>query len=192
MGKCVKSRPMYRVRGQGAGYGKQMHTTGLVNEYWNSVALGVGPRLKSLYDNVGEKIEGYLELFTLGNMSELNDIYTYEVFKDLVQKFGNEKGEFPDEYTKFLGLIMSVNGGLYRATIQYAEYANTIKQLKNQIEQLKNPTSALMQVSATMNTVATIREEIAIYIKLYGLPPGLVFDAEKLGPIMSELSSAAN
>ena len=46
MGKCVKSRPMYRGRSLCPGYGKPMHTTGVLNKYWNAVDLGIEPVIK--------------------------------------------------------------------------------------------------------------------------------------------------
>lgn len=193
MGKCVKSRSMYKGRSLCPGYGKPMHTTGVLNKHWNTVARGIEPVLKSLHENVGVDLEPLMKLYTLGNMSELNSVLTYELYSDLAVKFSNEKGEFSEVYTKFLRMIMSFTEGLYRGTILYAECITQIKQLEKQIFQLKNPQKgAVMQVSATMNTVATIREEIAIYIKLYGLPPGLVFDLEKLGVINAKLAAASN
>jgi hypothetical protein len=170
-----------------------MYTTGVLNKHWNSVDGGIDPVLKSLYNNVGVELEPLVKLYTLGNMSELNSLLTYEHYSDLAVKLSNEKGEFSEVYTKFLRMIMSFTEGLYRGTIQYKECITQIKQLQNEIFQLKNPQKgAVMQVSATMNTVATIREEIAIYIKLYGLPPGLVFKADLMGPIKAGLASASN
>ena len=193
MGKCVKSRSMYKGRSLCPGYGKPMYTTGVLNKHWNSVAGGIEPVFKSLYDNVGEELEELLKLYTLGNMSELNSLLTYEYYSDLVVKFSNEKGEFSEVYIKFLRMIMSFMEGLHRGTILYEECITQIKQLKKQIEQLKNPQKgSVLQVSATMNTVATIREELVIYIKLYGLPVGGVWEVKKLGAIKAKLASASN
>ena len=137
MGKCVKSRPMYRGRSLCPGYGKPMHTTGVLNKHWNTVVGGIEPVLKSLHENVGVEFEPLVKLYTLGNMSELNSVLTYEYYRDLAVKFSNEKGEFSEVYTKFLRMIMSFTEGLYRGTILYAECITQIKQLQKQIEQLK-------------------------------------------------------
>ena len=193
MGKCVKSRPMYRGRSLCPGYGKPMHTTGVLNKYWNAVDLGIEPVLKSLDEKVGADIEILLNLYTSGNMSELKRVLTYEYYLKLALKLQNQKGDFSKVYTRHLSLIMSTLEGLYRGTILYDEYITKNKQLEKQIEQCKNPPKQfILQGEATLKTVDAIRGELVIYIKLYGLPSGGVFDAGKLAVIMSNLASDAN
>jgi len=186
---------MYRGRSLCPGYGKPMHTTGVLNKHWNTVVGGIEPVLKSLLDNVREELEVLLNLYTLGNMSELNSVLTYEYYRDFVVQLQlqNKNGEFSEVYIKFGDMIMSFMEGLYRGTILYEDSITQIKQLKKQIEQLKNPQKlAILQGEATMNTVATIREELVIYIKLYGIPPGGVYEADKLATIRDKLASDAN
>ena len=167
MGKCVKSRPMYRGRSLCPGYGKPMHTTGVLNKYWNAVALGIEPVLKSLDEKVGADIEILLNLYTLGNMSELKRVLTYEYYLKLALKLQNQKGKFSKVYTHLHSLIKSMFEGLYRGTILYDEYITKNKQLEKQIEQCKNPSKQfILQGEATMKTVATIREELVVYLML--------------------------
>jgi hypothetical protein len=61
---------------------------------------------------------------------------------------------------------------------------DNMTELTNYIKSLSGSVSIFQDVTVTA-IAATIKPEIAIYIKLYGYPPGGVFDMERLANAIS-------
>jgi len=190
MVKSNKSSPMFSE--ENPGDGQSMFTKGSLNSHWNYVEVGVGPRLESLSDNIGEELTEYLDLFLEGEMSELNSRFNYDKQQDITSKVMSEmeKGGFSNEYTKLLLLVTRFNEALAGGTTQYKVLQSEMDDL---IRQRENPNpvdpadSEVMLEEAAMSTSGSIRPEIAIYIKRYGVPQNFVFDSIKLKQIKDSL-----
>lgn len=148
--------------------------------------------LNDLYQDVGQDITNLMDTFSQGNNEQLANDLTFDVYQQLsVDLLQNS---YPDSlsYTNFLSIIGSSLEGLYKANIQQQNNSLTIQNLNNTIKNLllknKNNLTAMEQES-DMGVSASIRPEIVIYIKKYGMPKGGVFETEKLAEIVNNMKN---
>ena len=148
--------------------------------------------LNDLYQDVGQDITNLMDAFSQGDNEQLANDLTFDMYQQLsVDLLQNS---YPDSlsYTNFLSIIGSSLEGLYKANIQQQNNALTIQNLNNTIKNLllknKNNLSAMEQESE-MQVSASIRPEIIIYIKKYGMPKGGVFETEKLAEIVNNMKN---
>lgn len=144
--------------------------------------------LYKLYKNVGEELEGLLNLFSDGDLAELKSELTYEAYSKLSVLLSNEA--YPDSfgYTMIYNALNSALEGLYKSTLLDISYKDQIAVLTAKLKFCENKEGgAFLSGVGTMSVVGLIRPEIKEYISLYGMPPGAVFDTEKLAEIVKRL-----
>ena len=148
--------------------------------------------LGSLYQNVGKDLQEYTDKYSLGE--NLQDIFTYTVYRKLAEQLLNESFPSSPNYTYIYNIIVSCLEGLYKSVIKEGEYQNEIKSLQRIIDDLRNPSTqgALLDVTSTIDVAGMVREEIKIYVTRYGFPPGGIFEADKLAIIIAELTVNGN
>ena len=138
----------------------------------------------------------YLHNYSIGNYEYLVENMTELVYYDLTQELSKLQQD-PNQYPEFENIRQSATKsleGLKRAILQYKECENTSQQLeiarnragilddkaelKKYINSLVGSLSLFPDIEIT-SVAATLKPEIAIYIKLYGFPNGGIFDTDK-------------
>lgn len=151
-------------------------------------------RMNSLITNVLDPLSSYTSLYTTGAIDELQTIFGYEQYRDIIVALGNEAYPPSIPYTTIMNYIFDSIEGLYKAVLLNVAYKLEILTLENQVTTLQNQINntsipPVMTVESALNVVATIRPEIQIYINLYGFPAGAVFDAQLLYDILADLNA---
>ena len=149
--------------------------------------------LYKLYKNVGEELEGLLNLFSDGDLAELRGELTYEAYSKLSVLLSNEA--YPDSfgYTMIYNALNSALEGLYKSTLLDISYKDQIAVLTSKLKFCENKEGgSLLAGAGTMSVVGLIRPEIQEYITQYGMPPGAVFDTQKLAEIVKRLYPESN
>ena len=149
--------------------------------------------LAKLYQNVGDDLETLFTYFSIGDIGTLKEKLTYDVYQNLATLLVGSSYPVDINYTNFLGIIQISLEGLYKSVIlasaQQAEIVRLNKLLsETSHDSLKGIKS--LSVSADLDTVAIIRPEIKLYIKLHGYPANGVFDAELINQIKAALGIA--
>lgn len=169
-------------------------------------------RFLRLYNNVGKDIESIFEGYSYGNIEEIKQRLTVEVYNNLASSLLTEvppQGNSSyDTYMKIHGLVELSLASLQRTltldrtrTNDASELNLTITQLR---EQLENATTSSaysiansinvqtkrftpLSTEASLAEIAKIRPEVRIYIQRYGFPPNAVLEPIKLAEILEEL-----
>ena len=144
--------------------------------------------LYKLYKNVGVELEGLLNMFSDGNLEELKKDLNYEAYSKLSVLLSKES--YPDSfgYTMIYNALNSALEGLYKSTLLDISYKDQVAVLSAKLKFCENKEGgSLLAGNATMSVVGLIRPEIQEYINKYGMPPGAVFDPQKLAAIVKQL-----
>jgi len=163
------------------------------------------PVVLSYYAELSEIVTTIVKLlynFSIGNFEYVNENLTRTTYYNLslqLLEIKQNASIFP-EYENIRTSIVRSLEGLQQAmilynTLQSAEIElrmckaracilDNMTELNNYIKSLSGSVSIFQDVTVTA-IAATIKPEISIYIKLYGYPPGGVFDMEKLANAIS-------
>ena len=146
--------------------------------------------LVSLYDNIGIDIQALLVQFSSGQMEEIKDALTYEMYTNLSQKLVEENRSGSIGYSRAHEVLLSSLEGLYKSAILERSHTDEVKRLYEQVALYRDKTTGggLMKGTATITEVGTIRPEVIEYVRLHGFPPDGVFEADKLAAIISDLN----
>jgi len=141
-----------------------------------------------LYDNIGADVSRLLQDFSTGNMEAIKDDLTYELYTNLSQKLFEIKYDEYAGYTRSRSTLVAALEGLYKASIQSRACDEEIKRLEGLVNLYKNGGgSGILEGSATIDAIATIRPEVSEYISRDGFPHGGVFDSDKLSIVLEDL-----
>ena len=163
------------------------------------------PVVLSYYAELSEIVTTIIKLlynFSIGNFDYVNENLTRTTYYNLslqLLEIKQNASIFP-EYENIRISIVRALEGLQQAMILYNTLQSTeielrmckarcsildnMTELTNYIKSLSGSVSIFQDVTVTA-IAATIKPEIAIYIKLYGYPPGGVFDMERLANAIS-------
>lgn len=144
--------------------------------------------------------------YASANFDTVAHVLTRDAYERLsieLSKLASDPTQNPDYETIRRGLVESLEG-LYQSVIQHNILLDTQAQLSVANQNLQtlydpvklkaycemmNQRRSLFGDSNVQTTVkATLKPQYAEYIRMYGYPPGGVFDMDKLGQIMSRLS----
>lgn len=144
--------------------------------------------LVMLYDNIGADVSRLLQDFSTGNMEAVKDDLTYELYTNLSQKLFEIKYDEYVGYTRSRTTLVAALEGLYKTAIQARAQEQEVKRLEDLLNLYKNGGgSGILEGSATIDVIATIRPEVAEYISRHGFPPDGVFNSEKLAIVLEDL-----
>jgi hypothetical protein len=163
------------------------------------------PVVLSYYAELSEIVTTIIQLlynFSIGNFEYVNQNLTRTTYYNLslqLLEIKQNASIFPEYENIRLSIVRSLEG-LQQAMILYNTLQSTeielqmckarcsildnMTELTNYIKSLSGSVSIFQDVTVTA-IAATIKPEIAIYIKLYGYPPGGVFDMERLANAIS-------
>lgn len=163
------------------------------------------PVVLSYYAELSEIVTTIIKLlynFSIGNFEYVNENLTRTTYYNLslqLLEIKQNASIFPEYENIRLSIVRSLEG-LQQAMILYNTLQSTeielrmckarcsildnMTELTNYIKSLSGSVSIFQDVTVTA-IAATIKPEIAIYIKLYGYPPGGVFDMERLANAIS-------
>ena len=163
------------------------------------------PVVLSYYAELSEIVTTIIKLlynFSIGNFDYVNENLTRTTYYNLslqLLEIKQNASIFPEYENIRLSIVRSLEG-LQQAMILYNTLQSTeielrmckarccildnMTELTNYIKSLSGSVSIFQDVTVTA-IAATIKPEIAIYIKLYGYPPGGVFDMERLANAIS-------
>ena len=163
------------------------------------------PVVLSYYAELSEIVTTIIQLlynFSIGNFEYVNQNLTRTTYYNLslqLLEIKQNASIFPEYENIRLSIVRSLEG-LQQAMILYKSLQSTeielqlckarcsildnMTELTNYIKSLSGSVSIFQDVTVTA-IAATIKPEIAIYIKLYGYPPGGVFDMERLANAIS-------
>tara|TARA_B100000073_G_scaffold203866_1_gene169083 strand:- start:601 stop:1179 length:579 start_codon:yes stop_codon:yes gene_type:complete len=187
-----RSRRSRNLNGQATSTsgGKGMSDSRAIIECTRGEAINrVEPCLLNLYENAGKDLEQFSTKYSKGEFEEMSQSYDYDVFSDLTKALTEETCKFSKGYKQLHKILTSSSEGLYAAVRYYNESKMEISRLKNNIAQLQRPNNQIrgLRARATLDNPATIKPEILLYIKRYGVPPNLAFETEKLAAILAEI-----
>jgi hypothetical protein len=141
-----------------------------------------------LYDNIGADVSRLLQSYSSGDIDTVKDDLTYELYTNLSQKLFEIKNDDYIGYTSSRTILVAALEGLYKSAIQARAQAEEVKRLQDMINLYKNGGGdGILEGTATMMTVATIRPEVQEYITRYGFPTEGVFASEKLAIVLEYL-----
>ena len=163
------------------------------------------PVVLSYYAELSEIVTTIIKLlynFSIGNFDYVNENLTRTTYYNLslqLLEIKQNASIFPEYENIRISIVRSLEG-LQQAMILYNTLQSTeielrmckarcsildnMTELTNYIKSLSGSVSIFQDVTVTA-IAATIKPEIAIYIKLYGYPPGGVFDMERLANAIS-------
>jgi len=163
------------------------------------------PVVLTYYSQLSDIVSTIIQLlynFSIGNFDYVNKNFTQTTYYNLsIQLHGIQQDAsiFP-EYENIRTSITRALEGLQQAmtlynTLQSAELElemtkrrasilDNMTELSNYIKSLGGAVSIFQDVTVTA-IAATVKPEIAIYIKLYGYPEGGVFDMDRLANAIS-------
>lgn len=163
------------------------------------------PIVLTYYSQLSDIVSTIIQLlynFSIGNFDYVNTNLTQTTYYNLSIKLlaiQQDASIFP-EYENIRTSITRSLEGLQQAMILYntlqskeielemckrrASILDNMTELSNYIKSLGGAVSIFQDVTVTA-IAATIKPEIAIYIKLYGYPEGGVFDMERLANAIS-------
>jgi hypothetical protein len=148
------------------------------------------------------------EEYYQGHFETVAHVFTLGVYQELSVKLLNIRNlrcDFKD-YETIRRATTHALGGLYQSILQYSRINNLTTMFENckerssiltDPEKLKeyinslNKSRKIFPDSTVQIIAAKIKPEYLEYIKLYGYPPGGVFDMDKLGEIIKRLSNHA-
>jgi hypothetical protein len=113
-----------------------------------------------------------MELFKL--KQDENIFPEYEVLRQSITRTLEGLNKAVQIYNDFQSNKLQLTSTIVRASI-----LDNMSELKKYIESLVGSISLFPDVAIT-SIAATLKPEIAIYIKLYGFPDGGIFDTDKL------------
>ena len=163
------------------------------------------PVVLSYYAELSEIVTTIIQLlynFSIGNFEYVNQNLTRTTYYNIslqLLEIKQNASIFPEYENIRLSIVRSLEG-LQQAMMLYKTSQSTeielqmckarcgildnMTELTNYINSLSGSISIFQDVTVTA-IAATIKPEIAIYIKLYGYPPGGVFDMERLANAIS-------
>lgn len=143
------------------------------------------------------ELNKYLYNYSIGNYDYIDENLTELAYYDLTQELAKLQQD-ANVYPEFENIRQTATRsleGLKKAMLQHKDCQNTAQQLeitkeragilddmselKKYINSLVGSLSLFPDIEIT-SVAATLKPEIAIYIKLYGFPNGGVFDTDKL------------
>jgi hypothetical protein len=149
------------------------------------------------------------EEYNKGNFESIAHVFTLGVYQELSVQLVNIRNlrcDFKDYETLRRSTTYAL-GGLYQSMLQYSRINNLTNmfnnckernsiltdpvKLKEYIDSLNRKTTIFPE-STVRVTAAKIKPEYVEYIKLYGYPPGGVFDMDKLGIIIKRLQNPSD
>jgi len=146
--------------------------------------------LIQMYDEFGKYLEELEHDYALGNINKVVPKLTFEYYSTLADAFKKNEYIYSLGYSKLYNILNLTLQGLYKSTLQHTTCVATIKQLESQIQTLTEPenTMSIFTASAEFGMQVTVAADVKEYILLYGLPPGAIFDVDKLGEIRQKLN----
>lgn len=151
--------------------------------------------------NIYKEIMSLNTLFIEGNTNQLQEKLTLDNYQKLSNSLFSMAFPTSPEYEVARQILGKILENLYQSTLQYALLQNTQSNLESCNEKasnLNNVKSILAYLeklrksnflfnSTLTSTAAKLKPEYAKYVSLYGIPPGGVFETDKLAAIVAEL-----
>ena len=164
----------------------------------------VTDNLLNALDNsdIYQKIIYLNQLFVTGKLNELSKELTLTIYDELAVELYNMKNDKSPNYETTRALLANILENLRKSVLQYqdliytksglnamtekASILNSVQSILNYLAELKKK-NILFTISIKSGT-AQLKPEYAIYLSMYGLPSGGVFEAEKMAEIKAILS----
>jgi hypothetical protein len=156
--------------------------------------------------NFTKSIDLLIEEYSLGNLYEVTNILTMDVYNELsyaLKKLALGECDYP-EYEQLRLTTMKSLAGLYKAVLKNSDLINAEEQLikcKDRVAILSDPEKLKEHIeSMKKNTVvfpestvqapfARLKPQYSEYIRRYGFPEGGIFNPDLLGQIIDELTT---
>lgn len=156
--------------------------------------------------NFTKSIDMLIEEYSLGNLYEVTNILTMEVYNELsyaLKKLALDECDYP-EYEQLRTTTMKSLAGLFKAVLKNADLVNAEAQLvrckervailsdpeklKDYIESLKRSRTVFPDAEVTA-PFARLKPQYTEYIRRYGFPESGIFNPDLLGQIIDELTT---
>lgn len=144
--------------------------------------------LVMLYDNIGADVSRLLQSYSTGDIETIKNDLTYELYTNLSQKLFEIKNDDYIGYSRSRTVLVAALEGLYKSATQTRAHEEEVKRLQDMIDLCKNGGGdGLLEGTAQMMQIATIRPEVQEYINRYGFPSEGVFASDKLALVLEHL-----
>ena len=155
--------------------------------------------------SVTRTINTLMKEYSQGHFYEVANTLTTSVYNRLSLLLGSlaaDEGKYPD-YEIIRQVATEALGGMYQAVLQYSTLVDTQHKLtiveehdsilydpvklQDWINGLKQRRS-LFPESKVQVRAATLKPEYALYVQIYGFPPGAVFEPDKMSAVLNMLN----
>lgn len=169
----------------------------------NNALIDLYKKLATYATTVSTLLTEYMK----GNFAVVASILTPANY-NLMSMQLNTLAQDPNKYPQYEQLRISITtslGGMYQSILQYGtlldtqtkldncakceEILNDPKKLQEYINKLKSSLVYFHESKVTI-IAATLKPEYQEYIRLYGFPPGAVFESDKLAEVFKRLNMA--
>jgi hypothetical protein len=155
--------------------------------------------------SVTRTINTLMKEYSQGNFYEVANTLTTPVYNRISLLLGSlaaDEGKYPD-YEIIRQVSTEALGGMYQAVLQYSSLVDTKNKLmiveehdsilydpvklQDWINGLKQRRS-LFPESKVQVRAATLKPEYALYVQIYGFPPGAVFEPDRMSAVLNMLN----